>query len=224
MVMSFFRGAADGGLEHVEHQVVGMLNDCRHTFDVAMAALVGGADPEAVNEDIRATDRRVNRTEREVRRELVIHATVHGGQEVGTILTYLLLVKKIERVGDQNKNILDLAFEGVTFEAGEERDRLIEYRDEISALFSTTAEIFTEPDEERAAEVFERGQALLHEFNDLVVEEVHRHEGDAGHAVARALLFRYMKRVAANLVSVTESVMRPIAEMDYDEQGEDTDE
>jgi phosphate uptake regulator len=223
MVMSFFRGSSESGLAHVEHQVIGMLTDTRHTFDAAMDALVAGADPSSLGDDIHETDQRVNQTEQEIRRELVVHASVHGTKDVGTILAYMLIIKKVERIGDQNKNIFDLAVEGVSFQEADDRGQLAKYRSELSSMFATCGELFTQPSDDRADAYLERCDRLLDEFDDLVLEQVHSHE-EASQAVPRALLYRYLKRVAANLGGVVSSVVNPIDQIDYHDDSSDADE
>ena len=78
MVMSFFRRPDDSGIDHIEAQVQRMVNDARHTFDLAMNAITGGS-VSSVAEEVRRTDRQINITEMEIRRELVVHFSVHAG-------------------------------------------------------------------------------------------------------------------------------------------------
>ena len=222
MVLSFFKGSSEGGLDHIDAQVTQMLEDCRHTFDSAMAALLAGGDPAAIGNDIDETDMRVNRAEQEIRRELVVHASVHGAMEVPTVMNYTLMVKKIERIGDQNKNIFDLAQEGVSLAGAPDLDRLIRYRDEISAMFGTVNRLLSEDDEDGASRLMVRADELLDEFDELVIEQVHSHL-DATQAVPRALLFRYLKRVVANLANVVSTIVSPIDQVDYHEDGSDSD-
>ena len=114
MVMSFFRKPEEGGLESIESQVQRMVNDARHTFDLALSAITGGP-VDTVAEEVRRTDRGINATEVEIRRALVVHASVHGGADTAEMLVFMNMVKDLERIGDYNKNIFDLAEEGVSF-------------------------------------------------------------------------------------------------------------
>jgi phosphate uptake regulator len=222
MVLSFFKRPGEGGLEHIEKQLTGMITDCRHTFDAAMGVLVGGGEPEAVAGDIGETDQRINDTEQEIRRELVVHASVHGTADVPTVLNYILVSKKVERIGDQNKNIFDLAAEGVSFAGAPDFDQLVRYKDELSGMFGDVASVFTDADLDQAQVVMQRGDQMLREFDELVVEQVHSH-GDASQAVPRALLYRYLKRVTANLASVASAMVNPLDRVDYHEDGTDAD-
>ena len=102
MVMSFFRKPEEGGLSQIDAQVQRMINDARHTFDLAMNALTGG--PVAtIADEVRRTDRQINVTEMEIRRELVVHASVHGGVDTPEVLVFMNMIKDLERIGDYNK-------------------------------------------------------------------------------------------------------------------------
>jgi phosphate uptake regulator len=214
MVMEFFRSPRHGGLEQIERQIATMLGDCRHSFDSAMHALVSGADAASLAADVRETDRRINDMEQTIRRELVVHASVRGGQDVPVVLAYMIIVRMLERVGDQNKNVLDLAAEGVSFVGAPDHDQVVAFRDELSALFATTAEVFTARDDVAARKVLGRCDELVHGFESLVVAQLHSEE-PARHAVPRALLYRYLKRITANLANVMSSVVMPLDQIDY---------
>lgn len=214
MVFSFFRGG-DSGLEHVERQVTGMVNDCRHSYDVAMSALITDADVAPLNDDVRATDRRINETEENVRRELVVHSAVHGSTDVALVLTYLLIVKKLERVGDQAKNIFDLADEGVRFTDAPDYERFVEFREQVSRLFGDGIEILMSQDVEDATEYRQRAEVLMDTFDDLVNELI-RSDEPASFAVPRALLWRYLKRIVANLTGAVVTVVEAIDHGEYE--------
>src|SRR3546814_15091834 len=90
-----------------------MLGDCRHSLDLALSALCSDGDITQIGEEVRATDLRINGSEESVRRDLLVHTTVHGGTEAAMVLTSLPVVKTLERVGDQATNVFDLAADGV---------------------------------------------------------------------------------------------------------------
>jgi phosphate transport system protein len=85
-----------------------MLADDRVVFDLAMSILLDGVDWKSVRREIKATDQRVNEGEREIRRDLVVHASVVGAIDTPAILVYMSIVKDIERIGDYGKNLRDL--------------------------------------------------------------------------------------------------------------------
>lgn len=213
-MMQFFRRSDETSMTRIEHQILTMLSDCRHSFDLSFAALVSGGDPTVLASDVRNTDGRINRTEQEVRRELVVHASVHGGDDVGTVIAYLMVTRMIERAGDQTKNILDLALEGVNLAGAPDLADMLAYRDEISSKFGEAAAIFTDPDEASAKALMSRADALLKEFDGLVRAQIHSSE-PAFHAVPRALLYRYLKRITANLANIVSSAVMPVDKIDY---------
>ncbi len=169
MVMSFFRKPEEGGLKHIDAQVQGMINDARHTFDLAMNALTGG--PVAtVADEVRRTDRRINITEMEIRRELVVHASVHGGVDTPEVLVFMHMVKDLERIGDYNKNIFDLADEGVSLAEAPDLGRLLGYRDELSSRIALMGELLITQHEDGARAYITRGDELRREFDDRINE------------------------------------------------------
>jgi len=220
MVMSFFRRPEESGLENIESQVQRMVNDARHTFDLALNAVTGGA-VETVADEIRETDRQINATEVEIRRALLVHASVHGGIDTPEVLAFMNIIKDLERIGDYNKNIFDLAEEGVSFTESPELETILSLRDEVSSRISLMGEILSVRDEERARTYIERGDEMRKDFDRRVNELLHSTEA-AVTAVPKALLFRFLKRVSAHSSNVVSAVVMPVDQLDYFDESEDT--
>lgn len=219
MVMSFFR-SDEGGISQIESQVQRMIADARHTFDLAMNAVTGGA-VETVADEVRRTDRQINLTEIEIRRELLVHISVHGTADAGEMLVFMNMIKDLERIGDYNKNIFDLALEGVSFSGAEDLEQILGFRDELSSRIALMGEILDTRDEDRARAYIERGDQLRREFDGLVNELVHA-TAPALIAVPRALLYRFLKRVAAHCANVATAVVMPVDRLDYFDEDDDT--
>ena len=219
MVMSFFR-SDEGGISQIESQVQRMIADARHTFDLAMNAVTGGA-VETVADEVRRTDRQINVTEIEIRRELLVHISVHGTADAGGMLVFMNMIKDLERIGDYNKNIFDLALEGVSFSGAEDLEQILGFRDELSSRIALMGEILDTRDEDRARAYIERGDQLRREFDGLVNELVHA-TAPALVAVPRALLYRFLKRVAAHCANVVTAVVMPVDRLDYFDEDDDT--
>lgn len=214
MVLSFFRNRGDG-LENVERLIQQMLADDRHSFDAAASALIGGADPETVGPNLRETDHRVNAAEREVRRELVVHASVQGGGvDLPATLVYMSIVKDIERIGDYAKNIFDLAAEGADFSGADDFPAIVAHRDRVSSMISEVGQIFAERDAERARALITEGDQLLDEYDAIVDALVHSEE-PSRYGVPRALFHRHLKRIVAHLLNVLSAVVMPVDQLDY---------
>jgi phosphate uptake regulator len=217
--MSFFR-SDEGGISQIESQVQRMIADARHTFDLAMNAVTGGA-VETVADEVRRTDRQINLTEIEIRRELLVHISVHGTADAAEMLVFMNMIKDLERIGDYNKNIFDLALEGVSFSGAEDLEQILGFRDELSSRIALMGEILDTRDEDRARAYIERSDQLRREFDGLVNELVHA-TAPALVAVPRALLYRFLKRVAAHCANVVTAVVMPVDRLDYFDEDDDT--
>jgi phosphate uptake regulator len=214
MILGLSRRDDGARLERIEASFQRMFVDDRHAFDLAMSALVGGASPGTVGDDIRTTDARVNEAEREIRRELVVHASVHGGFDTPEILVYMSIVKDVERIGDYAKNLYDIAADGVVLDQGELAQEMLTLRAKISGMISEVAEIFQHRDGDRARDLFREGDALQDDFDERVSELVTGRIGEP-YAVAYALTYRYLKRIVAHLMNVLSAVVMPIDRLDY---------
>ncbi|WP_108666321.1 PhoU domain-containing protein [Euzebya rosea] len=220
MVFKFLRGG-DTGMESVERMVSTMLGDCRHSFDVALASLTAGEDVRQEGVDVRETDRRINAMEEQVRRALVVHVAVQGGDDVGLVMTYLLLVKKLERVGDQNKNIFDLAEDGLRLH-GDEPDVVLDLRAEVSGMFAEAGRILLEQDEDALDPFALRAAEIRHELDDHI-RAASRSDDPAHAVVPRVLLYRYVSRIVANLSSVAQVGIEGIERIEHEPDGSDLD-
>ena len=175
----------------------------------------GRVAPEAVGKPLRKADRTVNKVERRIRRELVVHAGVRGAEaDVPLLLTYMSIAKDIERVGDMAKDIWDLAAAGADLGTGPDRDEVLRHADAISRLIDETARVFTERDAERATELLRETDALKDRHEEAMLAQL-RADGPSSRAVAYALLSRYFHRIAAHLMNVLTAVVMPLDRLDY---------
>lgn len=213
MVLSFFRGD-DGVFDTIDRQVTEMLGACRHAFDLASGALLADGEIDAIGEDVRSTDRIVNQLEEDVRRELVVHAAVRGGSDIGIVLSSLLVVKKLERVGDQCKNIFDLADQGVRI-TGDDRSQFDEDRRVVSSLFAEAVEVLAARDEPAIDDYTRRAEELMASYDDRV-NELLSSDRPSSWGVPRAMLARYLKRIVANLDGCARVVSTPLDRSDID--------
>ena len=221
MIFKFWRGGGTEPLEHVQERVREMVRHDRREFDLAMSALLGDVVAAEVNREVRATDQQVNRLEREIRRELVVHSSVFGGIDSPSVLVYMSVVKDIERVGDYAKNLLDLALDGANFAGLPDEAEWRRTFGQVSQFITAAGEVFNTADAAAGRELRTRGDALLRLFDDRVSGLV-RGQDDAPQAVGRALAYRYLKRVVAHLMNLISAVTMPVDKLDYfDEDPED---
>ena len=185
MVLSFFK-KGESPLDRISHETVLMLGDARHSFDLASTALLAGADASAVSSDIRATDDRINAAEQRLRSELVVHIAVHGGDDIGVVMGYTLLLKKIERIGDQAKNILDLAEDGISLSGAPDIEEFLTRRQTISQMYVDAADILVSLDVDSARQFLDGSMEMNRECEQKIHDYMRSDE--PGHwAVPRAV-------------------------------------
>ena len=127
-----------------------MLQDGRHIFDAASNALLGGTDTEVIREDLYTTDRRINHTERKIRRALVVHGSVHGRSTFSSLLVMMSVAKDAERVGDYAKNLFELARIKADLGTDAERLEMVEAKTIISKLLARAHGLFEQQDKDAA--------------------------------------------------------------------------
>jgi phosphate transport system protein len=216
-----FRSDAGDRLERIEESIQQMFRDDAHSVDLAMSALLGDVDPHTVGAELRATDHRVNEAERNIRRDLVVHASVHGGIDTPAILIYMSIVKDIERIGDYAKNLFDLARDGSNLSTTSRAQRHREMHGEMTRMLGEVADAFGERDSERSRAILVHGDELLDDF-DKSVSALVRSDSTGDQSVAQALAYRYYKRIVAHMLNVLSAVVMPVDRLDYfDEDPED---
>jgi len=218
MVFSFLRGEDDERLERIEAIVQEMFQRDRREFDLAMSALLGDTDAAVVNPELRSSDQRVNELQRALRQELAVHTSVHGGVDTPAVLVYLSIVKDVERLGDYAKNLVDLARDGANFSTLPDQVEWRRLAMEVSAYIGAAATAFASRDDDASRRLVEPAVARMADFDRRVTALVRG--DDAGpQSVARALAYRYLKRVVAHLTNVLTAVVSPVDKLDeFDEK------
>jgi len=223
MVLEFFRGGADSQLEEIKGLIIQMLLDCRHTFDLAINSLIGGTEPGTVGKQISKTDVGINRAQRKVRKELVVHASVRGASaDLPMVLSSMSIVKDAERIGDYSKNIWDIADAGMDLSSADDIQLLMNYRDQTSSMIAETARVLRERDADAAHRMIQESDAVRDDYDARIRDLLADPDAGASDAVARALLYRYLKRINAHAMNVLTSLVMPVHRLDfYDEKKAD---
>jgi hypothetical protein len=183
------------------------------------------ADAASVANDVLATDQRINMAEQELRSELVVHVSVQGASDIGTVLGFTLMLKKIERIGDQAKNILDLAEHGVSLARNPDIDSMLEERQVLSALFTEAAELLADSgtDTDTIRDFAGRIDAMGATFQ-AKIDGYLDSDRPGREVVPLAIYYRYLRRIVANLLGVVRTSVEPVNPIDYRDGGKtDTD-
>jgi phosphate uptake regulator len=224
VVFDFFRGSSGPqGIDAVEAQIVQMVRDSRTVFEASMAAVFGGGKSKETKAEVRQTDQGINRAQQDVRRTLMLHASVQGDVDLPLVLTYMSVVKDAERIGDYAKNLYDLAKFGVNFEVAPDRAELEGYYKNVDRLLADAADAFEQSDSERAQQLIDKADGFLDDYDDHV-RAAYESQGPASDAVARTLYYRFLKRITAHVMNLLTSLVMPVDRLDYyDEAPDDRD-
>lgn len=212
-MFSIFRDADQ--LENVEQQLVEMLASCKEAYRLATVATFGESDSDDAGEQLFALDAEINRTERAIRRELLVHGTVRGAEvDQGLMLMYMSLAKDIERIGDKCKDIWDLSHMGANLSVGDDTEELTKHRDHVAELIDLTIDAFAKEDAERVHELIELIRADADHYDHHVLEFVNS-DLPSRVAAPRALFYRYIKRLSQHLSNILSSVVMPVDRLDF---------
>jgi len=206
--------AGNRGLQRMRTEFGQMLDAGRQVFCTAANALVGGTEPEVIREEVFATDKLINRSERQIRRELVIHASVHGTADISPCLMLMSIVKDAERVGDNAKNLFDLAVMAPRVPAGENRDTLVQLKDRIGNLMVDCRKAFDARETEDAKRLIVDAREIEDVCDARIEAIVQAAQGDVM-APVYVLAYRYMKRIVAHMRNVASSVVQPLHKLDF---------
>jgi phosphate uptake regulator len=212
-MFSIFRDADQ--LESIEQQLLEMLESCQDAFRLATGSLFGEGDVVANGEAVLSLDKDINRLERAIRRELLIHGTVRGAEvDLGLMLTYMSLAKDVERIGDKCKDIMELAQMGATFTDSDDAAELLEHRKHVAELINQTRDAFAEQDTERVHELMP-AIAEDEDHYDRHVAQFVMSDLPSRDAAPRALFYRYIKRISGHLANILSSVVMPVDRLDF---------
>ncbi|MCH7725591.1 MAG: hypothetical protein IH991_03795 [Planctomycetes bacterium] len=215
-MFKWFKGGSSG-LESMRAEFGQMLDAARHIFDAAANALLGGTDLKVIHDDLFETDKRINRAEQKIRREIVIHATVHGPNSFPTCLVLMSVVKDAERLGDYAKNLFELAEVSPKLPAGEHKEDLIQLKDRISRLMANCREAFDTEDADSAGRLISE----CHEIErhcDRKLAYLLPHSDEIPMSASFALAYRYLKRVTSHTHNVATSIVQPVDLLDFSEK------
>ena len=214
MVFSWFRSTDGSTMTEVADQIHQMVLDSRVVYEAAMDAVFGGGKSKDTKDVVKGTDAEINTAQRQVRKALVIHSAVAPGADAGQVLSYMSVVKDVERIGDYSKNIYDLARYGVDFSTAPDVDELTEYREAVAQLIADSAEVFESGDSAAAEKLIAKANDFLDDYDDHV-KAAYRSDGLASEAVARALYYRFLKRITAHVMNFLTALALPVHHLDY---------
>ncbi len=202
-------------MEKVVREFGGMLSDDEYLYTLAWETFLGRIDIEQTKTPFYEKDISVNKREREIRRMLVEHLSIHPRQDISGCLAMMSLVKDAERIGDYSKNIFEIAIvlQGV-FEEMKYLERLLSIQKRIADRFPLLKGAFLETDEDAAKRILDDYGAIKGECNKIL-SELLSEEMPTREAVATTLLSRYLKRINSHMSNIASGLVYPLDQIDF---------
>ena len=195
---------------------LGMIDNVERMYQITSDALLGKVKCTDARDMIYKTDITVNKTERNIRKQLVEHLAVNPRGDAPACLILMSVSKDAERAGDYCKNLLEVAgmFHapvGPPSYAAELQDMI----QQVGAAFAKTHKAFAEDDPVVGHEVIVE-EVRINKRSDAMVQKIANDETlSSNQAVCLALAFRFLKRVNAHLGNIASSVVMPLHKIDY---------
>lgn len=201
------------GIGKIKADFVAMLQTAQSEFLLACRVALHGASADSVREELSGYDKAVNKAERQIRKELVVHCSVRSLIDPES-LVMMSIAKDAERLGDYAKNIFDMGELAPMPPVGTEREELIILKLLIRRLFDRCVQAFQQEDEEMARQIIIECQWAGKQC-DQITKELLNLEVPTRRTASDVLMFRFMKRMTSHLRNICSSVVQPIHKLDF---------
>jgi len=173
--------------------------------------------------NIYQTDRKINKYEREVRRNVLTHLTIAGTQNLVPGLVLISIVIDVERIGDYTKNIAELAMKHpAKLKAGLYEKELTEIEDIIRERFPRVIQVLSSQDKELGRSVMECERETAKKSDSIVskiIDQSNKNEWlTTADAVVLALYARFLKRTNAHLNNIATAIVNPFPRIGFREK------
>lgn len=171
--------------------------------------------------DIKKTDRKINKYEREVRRKVLTHLTIAGTQNLVPGLALVSIVIDVERIGDYTKNIAGLAkLHQQMLKGGSFESTLEEMENAIEVNFPMVIEVLKNQDKVKARSILQVEDKIAQKSDILVKGMILTKDKSISttDAVTIAIYARYLKRINAHLTNIASSIVNPFPRIGFREK------
>jgi phosphate uptake regulator len=208
---------AKDAISEMISQFVEMLEIGRWMFAKSCAVVEKRVPASEVREELFERDRLINKLERTIREQIVVHLVTGHEGDIGMCLVLMSIVKDAERIGDYCKNVflVGTQFKG-RYQRAEYAVPLRTLETQIADLFPRVQEAFSQTKETEARLVAE-DSSVLRKQCDLLMQQLLTPGGSATPDEAAALVIRarFLKRISAHLGNIATSVGNPVPMLDY---------
>ncbi len=175
-------------------------------------------DTNQLDIDINDEDHKVNKYQREVRKDVFNHLVMSGVAELSSGLVLVSIVIDLERIGDLTKNIVEIAqAHPLKLIGGKFEDELARIESAVEENFALTIKCFKESDEELGRKIVTEYKWVSKSCDSILVSLMKKEDPslDSGTAVSMALYLRALKRINSHLRNVASSVVNPFHRIGY---------
>jgi len=193
-----------------------MLDNSEEMLKYALKVLTTKSRAKKFEEKIYFKDQKINITEQEIRKRILIHLTTTPGGNLPACLALISIAKDAERVGDYVKNIFELHTMFRDFEDDDKIFKLLfeDIGDEVLKLLQNVKIAFRDSDTKLALEAASTGRRIAKQTENIITDLLESHY-TAPQTVVLTLGSRYMKRTALHLANIASSIFLPLPEIDY---------
>ncbi|MEW5993627.1 MAG: PhoU domain-containing protein [Candidatus Zixiibacteriota bacterium] len=197
--------------------------DFDHKMFLASRETLRQKDTAELPFDIHQTDRKINRFERQVRRDVLTHLTVAGIQNLVPGLILVSIVIDVERIGDYTKNIADLASKHpARLKGGPYEELLHRIEAVLEDQFPKVIQVLSKQDKALGRGIMQAenivGKASEKIVSDILVGAKKNRSLSTSDCVALALYARYLKRINAHLTNVASAIVNPFPRISFREK------
>lgn len=192
-----------------------------HTMFLDSQRTLRGSDSTKLPYDFKKADIRINKFEREVRRNLLTHLVVAGSQNLVAGLVLATIVIDVERIGDYTKNIAELTqMNANRLNSGQFEDEIAKIEAKIERQFPVVIEVLRSNDVDTARTVLDE-EPVVARAADAIITDIVTCEAateSACQAVRISLYTRYLKRINAHLSNIASSIVNPFPRIGFREK------
>lgn len=193
-----------------------MIDSSEEMLSFALQVLTDNVKDDKFESKIYFKDQKINITEREIRKRILIHLTTSPGGNLPACLALMSITKDAERLGDYVKNLFELNRLAKDFENVRKlfKSHFEDIGDEVIVLFNTVNTSFKNSDAELALEAAAKARDISKRCESIIAKLVES-DYSAAQAVVLTLGARYLKRIALHLANIASSIFLPLPEMNY---------
>jgi len=198
-----------------------MMIEFDHKMYDAARRTLRESDTDQLPFDVRKTDRKINKYERSVRRQVLTHLTIAGTQNLTPGLVLVSIVIDVERIGDFTKNIVGLAKIHKQMLKGGSHEKLLQEIEVINYdIFPKVIKILKTQNTDTAREIMDIEESTAKKA-DLIINNLIKKKDKSltcGDAVCLALYARFLKRINAHLTNIASSIVNPFPRIGFREK------